>query len=72
MLTTGDAMESAAVIIQIIIPLGIFNFWFLRLGKSTKWRVVQFLDNLKLPLIPEPDRGINDSDGLLLSRLDHG
>jgi hypothetical protein len=31
-------MESAVVIIQIIIPLGIFNVWILRFGKSTKWR----------------------------------
>jgi len=31
-------METAVIIIQIIIALGIFNVWILRFGKSTDWR----------------------------------
>jgi hypothetical protein len=31
-------MEAAAVTIQVIIALGIFNVWVVRQGKSTNWR----------------------------------
>lgn len=31
-------METAVIIIQIIIALGILNVWILRFGKSTSWR----------------------------------
>ena len=31
-------METIVLISQVIIALGIFNVWFLRIGKSTNWR----------------------------------
>jgi H+/Cl- antiporter ClcA len=31
-------MDTAVMIVQIIIALGIFNVWILRFGKSTNWR----------------------------------
>ena len=31
-------METISLIFQIIIPLGIFNVWLLRLGKATSYR----------------------------------
>ena len=31
-------METAVLIIQVVIALGIFNVWVLRFGKSTEWR----------------------------------
>jgi hypothetical protein len=31
-------METAVIVIQVIIGLGIFNVWILRYGKPTQWR----------------------------------
>lgn len=31
-------METAALVIQVIIALGIYNVWLLRFGKATEWR----------------------------------
>lgn len=31
-------MGTAAVVIQVIIALGIYNVWLLRFGKATEWR----------------------------------
>ena len=31
-------METAVMILQIVVALGIFNVWVLRFGKSTDWR----------------------------------
>ena len=31
-------METAVIIIQVVIALGIFNVWILRFGTSTDWR----------------------------------
>ena len=31
-------MDTAVVIIQAVVALGIFNVWVLRFGKSTDWR----------------------------------
>ena len=37
-LVRGETMETAVLIIQVVIALGIFNVWVLRFGKSTEWR----------------------------------
>lgn len=31
-------MQTAVIIIQVVIALGIFNVWILRFGRSTDWR----------------------------------
>ena len=31
-------MDTAVVMIQVLIALGIFNVWILRFGKPTDWR----------------------------------
>ncbi len=31
-------MDSAVIIMQIVIALGIYNVWLLRRGKATEWR----------------------------------
>jgi uncharacterized membrane protein YphA (DoxX/SURF4 family) len=31
-------METAVLVIQVIIALGIYNVWLLRFGKATDWR----------------------------------
>ncbi len=31
-------MQTAVIIVQIVIALGIFNVWILRFGQSTGWR----------------------------------
>jgi hypothetical protein len=31
-------METAALVLQVIIALGIYNVWLLRFGKATEWR----------------------------------
>jgi uncharacterized membrane protein YphA (DoxX/SURF4 family) len=31
-------METAVLVIQVIIALGIYNVWLIRFGKATEWR----------------------------------
>ncbi len=31
-------METAALVFQVIVALGIYNVWLLRFGKATEWR----------------------------------
>jgi uncharacterized membrane protein YphA (DoxX/SURF4 family) len=31
-------MDTAVIVIQVVVALGIFNVWILRFGKSTGWR----------------------------------
>ena len=31
-------METAVLVIQVVIALGIYNVWLLRFGKETEWR----------------------------------